>query len=1076
MTFTDDVLQAIVESARPLHVRLPDGTAIDENARRGDESAAVELNGRMQSWCDTTANGHVDRFRRRLAWDGYAIDQVADVVNGDAGTGGASSTSAESMPGWASTLKEAVDRADRSVLQDSLLRQIDNVQFAEVLLPFVAVARERIREQSTSLDVLQPSARNAIDRTLLGVLADLAQKALTVEFRTFCASQSLSPSPEVYRTFVLHVLDEGLVDILSTYSVLARLLSIRVDQCVQSTVEFLRRLHTDRDQLRDRFADGAALGRVENLSLGLSDSHNDGRSVFVVTFEEGPRVVYKPKDLAGEAAFNRLLGWLNDHGLQPELRVLTVWPREEYGWVEFVESGDCGSEAAAERCFRRYGVLLALFYAIDATDLHFENVIASGEHPVVIDGETLLHPHIDLSVVRGVSNTAQSNASDQLHDSVLRTGFIPRWLSLRGSEVADVTALGIGIPKTSSNADDAGLQLPDHAPDHAPTLDGDVLSAADYLEAILDGFQRGYQFLLEHRDRLLAGDGPLDAFEDVPIRFIFRNTHVYGRLLYQTRNPKYLRDGRDRSIALDGIVKAFLSEEDRPVLWSIVREERARLERMDVPLFEVRSGSRAITVDGAVIHDVFERSGYRALLRRMERLSPTDLQRQRNFIKASIHIRSEGTSDQMAETAVPDASVVDPISESRVLDAAERIAESLHAHAIRTESGTASWIGQMLMPESGRYQLQAMSLTLYDGVLGPGLFLAGLHRLRPRSETRALGCAAMRAVREFLDAATFDPEKARRTGIGGTFGWASVVYALVRGSEWLDAPDVLDDAREVASLITPEWIAEDDTYDVCDGAAGTILGLLALHDATGDASVLDTATACGEHLLANRVESASGRRAWITIEDRPTAGFAHGAAGIAYALLRLHAATGDARYKEAAAEAHAFEDDVYRPALKNWPDFLPDDDASAPTHASGREALLRWCHGAPGIGLGRVGARDILDDGAVKRDVKRDVERAIEVTREAGVNPHIDHPCCGTLGRAEFLLEAGRRLDRPDLVDTARRWAAIVVDRAEASGSYRATAYGDEYTLGFFQGKAGIGYSLLRMAHPDELPCVLLLE
>ena len=40
------------------------------------------------------------------------------------------------------------------------------------------------------------------------------------------------------------------------------------------------------------------------------------------------------------------------------------------------------------RFYRRQGALLALLYALEATDFHAENLIASGEFPVLIDLET----------------------------------------------------------------------------------------------------------------------------------------------------------------------------------------------------------------------------------------------------------------------------------------------------------------------------------------------------------------------------------------------------------------------------------------------------------------------------------------------------------------------------------------------------------------------------------------------------------------------------------------------------------------------------------------------------------------
>ena len=40
----------------------------------------------------------------------------------------------------------------------------------------------------------------------------------------------------------------------------------------------------------------------------------------------------------------------------------------------------------------RQGGYLAILYALEATDFHFENLIAAGEQPVLIDLETLFHP------------------------------------------------------------------------------------------------------------------------------------------------------------------------------------------------------------------------------------------------------------------------------------------------------------------------------------------------------------------------------------------------------------------------------------------------------------------------------------------------------------------------------------------------------------------------------------------------------------------------------------------------------------------------------------------------------------
>jgi lantibiotic modifying enzyme len=291
-----------------------------------------------------------------------------------------------------------------------------------------------------------------------------------------------------------------------------------------------------------------------------------------------------------------------------------------------------------------------------------------------------------------------------------------------------------------------------------------------------------------------------------------------------------------------------------------------------------------------------------------------------------------------------------------------------------------------------------------------------------------------------------------------------IVYALTRLSQLLEAPDLLADARQAASLLTAERIAADGELDVLSGAAGALLGLLALYDAAGDPDALATARAAAEHLLASRAPSASGHRAWKTLDGKLLTGFSHGAAGIAYALTRLHAVAPDPSLLEAAAEAIAYEDSVYSPEAGNWPDYRDDGPPGYP---------VQWCHGAAGIGLARLGGLPVLDSAAIRHDV----QIALGAAARLGLGA-VDHLCCGNLGLADLQLTAGLRLGDAALVATAGRRAAAVLARAEQAGAFALHPLlpTGAFNPGLFQGTAGIGYELLRLAHPDLVPSVLLWE
>jgi lantibiotic modifying enzyme len=327
--------------------------------------------------------------------------------------------------------------------------------------------------------------------------------------------------------------------------------------------------------------------------------------------------------------------------------------------------------------------------------------------------------------------------------------------------------------------------------------------------------------------------------------------------------------------------------------------------------------------------------------------------------------------------------------------------------------------------------------------------------------------AALHDVR--LDLAEADSSRptifGSRVGPGGAFGLGGIVYVLTRLSQFLGDDGLLDEARQASALLGPQMIDSDKRLDVVFGSAGAILGLLALHDANRDQMILDRVVACGNHLLSARAVSDSGHRAWPTLNGTLLTGFSHGAAGIAYAMLRLYEAAPDLAFLNAASEAIAYERSVFSPQAGNWPDYR------YPVSNAGLAFTTSWCHGAPGIVLGRLGGLNILESD----DIRQDIDSGLETTRQAALNG-VDHLCCGTLGRVETLLQAGHLLSRPELTEVASRSAAGIVTMAKQRGAYLLNgALPKELSSpGFFQGLSGIGYELLRLAEP--LPSVLLWE
>src|SRR5262249_15579068 len=130
---------------------------------------------------------------------------------------------------------------------------------------------------------------------------------------------------------------------------------------------------------------------------------------------------------------------------------------------------------------------------------------------------------------------------------------------------------------------------------------------------------------------------------------------------------------------------------------------------------------------------------------------------------------------------------------------------------------------------------------------------------------------------------------------------------------------------------------------------------------------------------------------------------------------------------------------------------------------------IAWCHGAPGIGLGRLRSLPYLNDDAARAEI----DAALETTLREGFG--LNHSLChGDLGNLELLLQAADTLAaarwRPEL----SRVTAMLLESIERRGPLCAAPGGVE-TPGLMLGLGGIGYQLLRAADPGAVPSLLAL-
>lgn len=1082
-----EIVQRSSSLSKHLHNRLP-------SAEQADDSYLTDA--RISKWCQAITDGDLKRLEKRLAWDGLSLDDIRIALSADR------LVDKDALPAWSATLKDALEAAapvcsedgdKNSVKEKRCLNSKNPLPFETLFLSFVTVARQKLQlRANSSYSILSSDSHATLEQYLLKSLTDLCSRALIIEFQAFraCEQPKLNRwlgqaqqahSREQYDKFIHTMLSGGLLTFFQEYSVLARLAATVTDFWVNNTCEFLQRLALDWSALQATFQSGGVLGQVASTKIGISDLHNNGRSVILVTFASGLRLVYKPKSLGMDKAFFQLLDWCNKQDISQPLKLLRFLNCSDYGWVEYVEHLPCSDEQAGARYYKRAGNLLCLLYALSGADLHWENVIACGDQPVLIDLEMLMSTAPRQEEALGSAEASQT-AFKQIAGSVLSTSFLPKWEAGREGRIYDASGLGgSGGQQTCfyspvwQNINSDGMVLRYECvrtlpKSNLPMIGGTYLSPSDYVEKLVDGFCEMYRCLIANRETLLSENSPLSGLLSQQVRAIFRPSQVYASIIQHALQPKFLREGIDFSIALDVLSKAFLKFESKPNTWQIVAAEQEALANLDIPLFTTHPNRDDLTLTShQTIERYFVEPSCDLVTRRLQQLNQKDLEQQVGFIRSSLYMLVANKVTQPRSRFTPHSlhseTIYAPTKESLIQQAVS-IAQNLQDRALRSANGSLIWLGMDYLSEAGRLQQKTMIYDLYDGSAGIALFLSALAKVVDSARFRDLAFGALQPLVDLAQNSVCVSEQnlVKQIGIGGAKGLGSLIYALVQSSQFLTEPTFLQAAQQLALQINSTAIAADTRFDVVSGTAGTILGLLKLYQATGSSAVLELAKSCGYHLLDSCVTSDTGHRAWATVAGKLLTGFSHGAAGIAYALLRLYTVASDPRFLQGAEEAIAYERSVFSSQAQNWPDFRMDRPGFSAS----------WCSGAPGVGLARLGGLAILNT----EKIQHDIEVALQTTQKFCFQ-EIDHLCCGNFGRAEVLLVAAQKLKRPELLDAAQKQAAYAIRKAERTSSFQLfpKQFKGLYNPGFFQGSAGIGYELLRLAPLEQqLPSVLLWE
>ena len=947
-------------------------------------------------------------------------------------------------------------------------------------------------------------------------------------FRLLWSPESLmsgksSESREAYRGYLEHLKKGGLRELLLKYPVLSRIIGIYISDWHFFAGELIRRFSNDASMIQSRFFQNEIPGRITNIEFFLSDPHCKGRTVSIITFESGSKVVYKPKNQKVEECWFHLIQWLKvngapDTGIAPE-----VLDKGDYGWAEFIEYLPCKCVDEVRGYYYRSGSLLFLLTIFQATDIHMENIIAHGDAPALIDTETLMHPWLTNRIKKSLKqDNALSLGRRLLRESTLSTGYLPAWSSSGEFESRNVGGL---LPQDEQIfATDSYIHVNTDAMKkgparyeskktrHLPVCNGNEYSVIAYRDTLKQGFRDMYEYFMRVSANLLEPQGPVTCFKNSEVRYVARQTLLYMMLLNRSFSKGNLHDLDAWMRSFDFLTKAGnLSDSDTDNA-DIAESEKRTLNLLNIPRFHAEAGGRDLILpDGSKLKDFFSTSSYDQVIERIKTLDvfPLELNIKlidhafENLFGNHVNHSHEPIRCRMADF-IPEYSEQpdqpdqqDQPSQSRQSRQSRQphqLRQSLLKHTLKLgeilcsaaviHNGTAAWIGNTPLGESSRFNIDALAYDLYGGSPGTALFLASLYHKTGEDKYRDIALQGIMPLFQQLDQG--DPEFIRKFGIGGGTGLGSSIYALMKISDFLCDSQCLSYARKAADLLcslldndkdpatekpaAEKPAADDLAVDVIKGLAGALLGIISLHEREGDPKHKDAAIRIAKMIIERQIAHGDFRGGWMHQRHQPHIGFAHGATGIAYSLSRVFRIWPDKILLQSVKSAVEYENRYFSVAHGNWPDF------KAMTRFGGEPQFPnQWCYGAAGIGIGRIGILDSIewDD----HTLSRDIERACCLMEKLDLN-RLDTLCCGLSAILELciLMEnygPGQKI--PIQVSKVRdKVAGHMINRHTEHGFFQCGGGRDEMNPSLFTGVAGIGYQFLRFLDPAEYPSLLL--
>ncbi|MFC3811766.1 type 2 lanthipeptide synthetase LanM [Lacihabitans lacunae] len=479
------------------------------------------------------------------------------------------------------------------------------IPFVEVILPYT---ESLIINPDLQLSIL---VMDKLKHKLLEELSSTAEVTLQTKLENFIENGN-SNFDEFIKTINLSLVRD--------YPVLDKILMIKTNNFSKHIENIFTRFQEDIEKLKTKFNLGKI--KIVDIDTGLGDGHN-GEGTALLHLSDGTKLIYKPRNIGITNSYNSFIDWVNLK-LKTDLKTFKIVDCVNYGWIEFVRSEKLNSDEDLKEYYFKSGILLAVTLLLGSKDCHHENVIASGNNPVMIDHETIIQPFFE----------DQSFRTWDFQHKIPPFSVLESFLIINPNSGTPIDIVGYGVNgnievselvKTFINSNTINSKRTTRfttrkiVDKNIPVLDGTYIFANDYKEQFINGFSSAYDMFFNSKDELKFSNSPLHLFNNNEVRYVWRPTFVYFKILKYMRLPAFMSSFEEFTKKLRFLLSKAFQGGNMEKFKFILDFEMKQMLNGDIPIFTLGSQNNYLESENAL--KVFEKNCMENIFHRIDLLS-----------------------------------------------------------------------------------------------------------------------------------------------------------------------------------------------------------------------------------------------------------------------------------------------------------------------------------------------------------------------------------------------------------------------------------------------------------------------